>query len=88
MGPLETPTGSIEDLRGLEERRDLRWLWGVGGEYESPATTSESAFPYQVAPNSKPKPEADGAEEIQLDWQNSNRGEPKSSGATFPVMEF
>jgi hypothetical protein len=86
--PLDTQTGSIEDLRGVEERKDSQWLWGVGGEYGSSSTTSESDSPYQINPNSATQPEAVGSEEIQRDWQNNSRGDSKSGRATFPVMKF
>ena len=76
--PLEIPTGSLEDLRGLEERRDAEWLWGVGGEFESLPTIPDSVL----------QPETGETEGIEPDWQNRNRGDAKSEGATFPVIDF
>lgn len=63
--PLETPTGTIEDLQGLEDRTAAEWFWGVGGEYEANAPT--------------PQLQRDSAEvqEGQWDWPNFNRGDNK-----------
>jgi hypothetical protein len=86
--PLETPTGTIEDLQGLEESRDLKWFWGVGGEYDSSSRTSSSDLPDQMSPQETNQQNTFERKEIQLDWQNNNRGDSKSSDTTFPVMEF
>lgn len=81
---LEIPKGNLQDLGGLQERNTQQWQWGVGKDYEANLNQIE----YQVNPNTiKLTPSVDYQKDEQ-DWQNLHRGDPKETGADFPLVEF
>ncbi|MFM7713582.1 MAG: hypothetical protein ACKO7A_12985, partial [Microcystis sp.] len=61
--PRETPTGTIQDLQGLESQTAAEWLWGVGGEYEANVVTSQPQL----------QPVLEKVQQEQRDWPNLNR---------------
>ena len=78
--PLETPTGKIEDLQGLESRTAAEWFWGVGGEYEANVSTTLSDF----------KPASEEVQREQQNWSNLNRGDikPTDTVPSYPHVKW
>ena len=78
--PLETPTGTIQDLQGLENRTAAEWFWGVGGEYEANVPTP----PFQL------KPASDTVQQEQRGWPNLNGGDikPTDTVPTYPHVTW
>ncbi|WP_107668205.1 hypothetical protein [Cyanothece sp. BG0011] len=82
--PLEMSTGQWQDLRGLETREREQWSWDIE---ESDGIISEN-IEYEILPKvSNDSPVADVEKEDE-DWENSHRGDPKSSGGLIPFAEF
>ncbi|GBF82336.1 hypothetical protein AsFPU1_3764 [Aphanothece sacrum FPU1] len=81
---LEIPKGNLQDLGELQERNTQQWQWEVGKDYEANLNQIE----YQVNPNTiKLTPSVDYQKDEQ-EWQNLHRGDPKETGADFPLAEF
>ncbi|MDJ0730741.1 MAG: hypothetical protein QNJ33_12185 [Crocosphaera sp.] len=82
--PLETSTGEWQDLQGLEGQKSPQWSWDIE---ESEGIISEN-IEYEISPDlSHDSPVADIEKEDE-DWENSHRGDPKSSGGLIPFAEF
>ncbi|MGK7881676.1 MAG: hypothetical protein AB4060_16485 [Crocosphaera sp.] len=82
--PLETPTGSWEDLQGSETQDNQQWSWDI---QESDGIISEN-LEYEISNDpANDSPVADVEKENE-DWENSNRGDPKKSGGLIPFAEF
>ncbi|MDJ0661107.1 MAG: hypothetical protein QNJ42_16700 [Crocosphaera sp.] len=82
--PLEASTGNWRDLQGLEVQDNQQWSWDIE---ESDGIISEN-IEYTISPNlSNDAPVADVEKENE-DWENSHRGDPKSSGGLVPFAEF
>lgn len=82
--PLETPTGESEDLQGLEVENTQQWFWDIE---ESDGIISEN-IEYEIVPSLLNDSDAVDVEQEYEDWDNSNRGDPKSSGGLIPFAEF
>ena len=78
--PRETPTGTIQDLQGLESRTAAEWFWGVGGEYEDSVVT----------PQPQLKPALEKVQQEQRYWPNLNRGDmkPTDTVQTYPYLKW
>ncbi|MEL4897921.1 hypothetical protein [Crocosphaera sp. Alani8] len=84
LEPPETPTGTWEDLEGLESQTNQQWSWDV---QESDGIISEN-LEYELSTELSPDSPTTDAKKDHEDWDNSNRGDPKSSGGLIPFADF
>ncbi|EAZ91174.1 hypothetical protein [Crocosphaera chwakensis] len=82
--PLEASTGEWQDLQGLEVKDREQWSWDIE---ESDGIISEN-IEYNVSPNLLNESDLVDVEQEDEDWENSHRGDPKSSGGLVPLAEF
>ncbi len=82
--PLETPTGSWEDLQGSENQENQQWSWDIQA---SDGIISEN-LEYEISSDPANDSPVANVEKENEDWENSNRGDPKKSGGLIPVAEF
>ncbi|ACB49847.1 hypothetical protein cce_0496 [Crocosphaera subtropica ATCC 51142] len=82
--PLEASTGEWQDLQGLEAKEGQQWSWDLE---ESDGIISEN-IEYEISPDRINNPDVIDVEKENEDWENSNRGDPKSSGGLIPFAEF
>ncbi len=82
--PLETSTGEWQDLQGLEVKDREQWSWDI---QESDGIISEN-MEYNISPDLLNDADLVDVEQEDEDWENSHRGDPKSSGGLVPLAEF
>ena len=81
---LEQPTGSLQDLEALDSKSLQQWPWDID---ESDGIISEN-FEYEITPDSSNDLPSVSSNQADEDWENSNRGDPKETGGTMPLVEF
>ena len=82
--PLEVSTGNWRDLQGLKVQDNRQWSWDIE---ESDGIISEN-IEYTISPNLSNNSSVADVEKENEDWENSHRGDPKSSGGLVPFAEF
>ncbi|ACK73053.1 hypothetical protein PCC7424_4693 [Gloeothece citriformis PCC 7424] len=88
VAPLETPTGTPQDLGAIEGKDSNQWGWEVGGESPTNTAISESNSVYQVNDKSQvDTPETDWQQENRA-WQSDNRGDYNSPSSKIPFAHF
>lgn len=85
--PLETPTGTPQDLGEIQEGDNKQWTWGVGGD-QATSEISETQSVYQIDRKSQQNvPSADWLQENR-NWESRNRGDYNPSSSKIPFAQF
>lgn len=86
--PLDTPTGTAEDLEGITVKNSSQWTWGVGGQSEIVTDNLEEQPAYEADPSSNQIITPSTIQEENKEWQQTNAGDPPATSAGIPIVNF